>query len=207
MDPKGQRWEEALRLAVMADEYEAILALPQPQDRVDLRPRFEAARAFAEAALVRTRRRHLAALVCRNAGCPEGSEAPGAPFRGGVLGQSGPSGEPPREACYNTGNVAQEGRGTLEADAIGRTEEGRSEDRTHFEGCDRANRGGAFEAQRNREKAIKLLRLYFSCNDYEVTRAEADRVLSALLHLLEGKEIFDLSLRRRYEQWAHLFKE
>ena len=143
MSGRGQAaWEKAFYLAVVADEYEAILALPRPQDRVDLAPRFEAARVFVEAARVRTRRRHLAALVCRNAEYQEDSEAPCAPFRGGVLGQSDPSGEPPRDACYNSSNVLEEAAGT--SDSVERPEEGGRADRARSEG---RGRGSPDEAQ------------------------------------------------------------
>jgi hypothetical protein len=199
-------WEEAIHAAIMADEYEAVLALPRLQDRTNLRTLFEAAREFSKAARARMRRRHLAALVCMPSESPGDLEAPAVPFAADARGQSDPLETPPPKECYNTVDVAQEGQGTLESDSAGRVQEARSGDCAHSEGRDRKGEGGvqAPEAQ-VRQKAVEFLRFYLTTDSrFEIGRGEAAEALDGVLEILHGSQVHDLDLRDSFERWTQL---
>lgn len=121
-DQDTGQWDKALLSAIMADEYEAILADTPPQARTGLQSRFEAAREFSKAAQERTRRRHLSSLVDRPVACSIDSEAPDDPFGAASQGQYDPSHDT-SATCYNTANVGQATEGTSKTDAAGRVQE------------------------------------------------------------------------------------
>ncbi len=205
----ARRWEQALHAAIMADEYEAIFESLQPQAHVGLQSRFEAARAFSQAAQERTRRRYLAALVCRRAEYLEDFEAPVPPFDAVSQDQSRPS-EPPGEACYNTDNVRQEA--ARASDSAGRVRKAGRQDRARPKVGGRAHQAQTAEGQANEEqdseaqapheKAIEFLRFYFTDDPrYERGRGECEEALGGVLEILHGSQVLDIPLRRDFELW------